>query len=227
MKNNKIIVIVSIIVVLIGFGVIWKMSQKVQSPFSGITNKERNLNPDQIKFYKDRIAKAQEYAKGLDTKDVNYNQNMLNNSIYIAQQSFGLGELEKSKEMYEQAITFNASEVQSYVGLAMVYEDAGDFNNQILTLQKAVELAPKNTDVWLRYLNIRKQRGTGLDEMNKLFITALEKTERHVDIIVSDAIYQGENGNIAGAIKLWQEAMVKYPSNSSLYQSEINKLKKK
>lgn len=227
MKKSKIIVLIAIFTLVIGGLVFWKFSPNSKLDQIGLVNKSRNLTLDQQKFYLDRIQKANDFAKTLNPSDVNYKQNLLNNYIYLGQQYFGLGELQKSKEMYEKAIPYNPSEVQSYVGLALVYEDAGDFNNQTQTLKKAVELAPQNSDVWIRYLNVRKQTGTTNEEMNDLYNTALTKTNRLVDIVISYANFQAGIGNTDIAIKLWKEAIAKYPENSTAYQEEINKLKKK
>ncbi len=224
-QKNKIIVAILALIILGGAGIVWQIKRATPNQGAVLLNKSRNLTSDQSKFYTERISKAEEYIKTLDPADQNYNQNLLNTYIYIAQQYFGLGELQKSKEWYEKAVIIKPEEPQSYVGLASVFEDAGDFNAQLSALQKAVDTAPSNSDIWIRLLNFKKQHGASVVEMNELYNTALEKTQRHIDILVASATYFGQNGNVEGAIKLWQEAMVKNPSGNSLYQVEIDKYK--
>lgn len=226
MKNYKVI-LVFILLVLVSAFVFWKQKQNGVSQQNGLINKSRNLTEEQKGVYLDRIQKANHFAKNINPADVNFKQLLLNNYIYLGQQYFGLGELQKSKEMFEQSITYNSTEPQSYVGLAMVYEDAGDTNSQAEALKKAVELAPQNSDIWVRYLNVKKQNGSTNPEMHELYKTALEQTKRKADIIISYANFQAGIGNTKEAIALWQEVILQFPENKAIYQAEINKLKNK
>lgn len=226
MKKSQIIVILTILVLMLGLFLFWQKSIKTTQPETKVLpSVNRNLNQDQIKFYEDRIVKAEEFLKNLSKTDINFKQHQIHNYIYIAQQYFGLGELQKSKEAYDFVLTLSANQEQALVGLATIYNEIKDSASERSVLERAVEATPKNTDIWLRYITVNKNSGATIDQISELYIQALEKTERHVDIIVSYATFLGELGKKVEAIKLWQEAKKKYPSNSVMYQAEIDKLK--
>jgi tetratricopeptide (TPR) repeat protein len=91
-------------------------------------------------------------------------------------------------------------------------------------LEKVLENNPKNPDVWLRYIQLRKDTGSSYGDVNQVYTTALEKTERNTDIITSYAQFKEQNGRIQDAVSLWQEAAKTNPSNPTLYQQEIIRL---
>ncbi len=225
--NKKIIYFVIIIVVILAAaGLFWrskyqglKIQQKTTLP-----NVERNLTAEQKKIYTDKIAKGEEYLKNLKPQDKNFSQEQLNTYMYLGQLYYGLGDLQKSKEMYELALKNDPKNEQVLVGISSALVEAKDLYGAQAILEKALENSPKNPDVWLRYIQLRNDTGASFGDINQIYTTALEKTERKTDIITSYAQFQEKNNHIAEAISLWQEALKAYPNNAVMYQQEINRL---
>ena len=102
--NYKILfVILAAIILLAGF---WFVRNKKQSvaPKAKLASADRKLTAKQKKIYTDKIAKGEEYLKSLKPQDKNFAQEQLNTYMYLGQLYYGLGDLQKSKEMYELAL---------------------------------------------------------------------------------------------------------------------------
>lgn len=198
-------------------------SQKSQK--QALTNVQRNLTQDQEKIYKDRIEKAKVFMAGLKPEQQNYASELSNAYIYLGQQYYGLGELELSKEMYEQAAQSDSKNEQALVALALTLSEGKDLYGAQVALDKALEIKPQDADIWLRSIQLRVQTGSSAGDIEQLYKQALEATGRKIDVITSYARFEEEQGKGDAAVALWQEAVQKNPISASVYEAEIARLK--
>ncbi len=223
-KKNIIAIVIIIVLLVVAAGFFWQKKHLATrgQQVKNLQDKSRNLTSDQVKFYTDRIAREEGFLKTLNPSQID---RIANSYIYLGQQYFGLGRLQKSKEMFETAIKIYPKNEQAYVGLALTLEDAGDREEERAALKQALEINPQNADIWLRYIDLRKTMGADGNEMENLFQDGLKATDRNINLVVRLAGFEETAGNIDKAVLLWQEAVKLYPSNSQIYQQEINRLR--
>jgi|GEM_PF-2578505 len=218
------VIIVLIASAAVGFWKYQKIGVKIQEAEKILKNIPRNLTSDQEKIYTDKIQKALEYQKTLNPAQANYRIEIINSNTFLAQQYYGLGQLQKAQEYYSEALKLDPKNEQTKIGLAQVLQEGGDAYGAVVLLDEVLEINPKNPDVWLRYMDLRKDLGAASQDIKNLFFRALEKTERHVNIVTKYAQFEEEQKEYAQAIKLWQEAAKAYPENADLYLQEADRL---
>jgi hypothetical protein len=101
--NKKILYyFLAILAIAVLVGGVWYAKNKPQKSVgqTKLQSIERNFTDAQKKIYTDRIVKAEESSKNLKPQDPNFSNTQVNLYAYIAQQYSGLGNLQKSKEMY-------------------------------------------------------------------------------------------------------------------------------
>ncbi len=225
---RKYYILLAILLVL-GGGVLWyRNGHKKAQENQGILlqNKDRQLSEESKKIYLDRIKKAQENLDSLKETDKSYKTQAVNDYIYLAEQSFGLGLLEQSKNYYYKVLNLDLNNEAALVGLAVVYNDAGKYQEALNNLDIAIKINPKNYNLWVQYIGIKKASGVSNERLTEIYNDALKATERYPDILTSFAKFQEEIGNISQAIALWQEVSKVNPSGASLYKQEITRLQK-
>jgi tetratricopeptide (TPR) repeat protein len=150
---------------------------------------------------------------------------IINDSNYLAQQYFGLGKLEKSKSYYFDILKIEPKTEFALVGLAYVYTEAGEKGTAIEIIKSAIDNNPTNYNLWIQYLDLQKSAEMNNGDLDKIFNTALEKTGRHINLVVKYAVFMESIGNIPKAISLWEEAIKQNPEMVELYKEEILRLK--
>ncbi len=204
----------------------WQKSRNNQTlKESGLPNKERNLSSEARSVYLDRIKKAEADLVTTSLSDQDANLRQTNNHIYLAQQYFGLGELEKSKQEYLRVLGFDPKNEAALVGLAYTYAEAGDLNSAEESLKSAISYNPKNYSLWAQYIDVKRTAGATKEEVVKIFDEALLQTSRYPDIVTKAANFYEQIGENEKAISLWQEAVKLSPENKSVYELEIKRLK--
>lgn len=204
----------------------WWLKQKKSVPTGSVLpNKERNLTQDQQKIYNDRIAKAQSYLASLKPSQPNFKGEQINTYVYLGQQYYGLGQLQKSKEMYGAVLALAPNHEQALVGLALTLHDAGDAAGERRLFEQALKSNPNNPDVWLRYIDLRQALGASAQELSDLYAQALEQTSRNIDVVTRAAGFQEQAGNLQASLALWQEAAKQYPDETA-YREQIKRLQK-
>lgn len=225
---NKKYIVLSIIIVLAlgGIGAIYVKQHKNKNISQNgkiLADKQRNLSPEEEKIYKDKIIQGQDYIKALKITDPKYKTLATNTYVFLAQQYFGLGQMEMSKEMYLKALALQKNSEQALVGLSVTLSDAGEKQESLKYLEQALNNNQSNPRLWLQYIEVKETDGAPVKDIEDLYQKALDKTARYTDVLTSDAAFQEKNGNIAAAISLLQEAKKQYP-NDSTYDSEIKRL---
>jgi cytochrome c-type biogenesis protein CcmH/NrfG len=224
MRKSFIIgLVVLFVLVLAGGGFFWYQKNQHQPPGQSLPNKDRNLTQDQQKFYQDRIAKAESYLSSLNPSQPNFKQEQASTYIYLGQQYFGLGQMQKSKDAYNLALRADPKQAQALVGLAVTLLDAGDTGGAQQALEQALGYDKSNPDIWLRYIDLRQNLGASVKDINEIYQQALASTGRYIDVLTRYANFESQNGQIQQAIALWQEAAKQYPNNSA-FTDEIKRL---
>ncbi|MCL5666491.1 MAG: tetratricopeptide repeat protein [Patescibacteria group bacterium] len=228
--RKKIIIIITIIIAMAaaagGYWYFQKNRHNSKAPGAkSLADIQRNLTVEQEKAVNGRIQKAEDYLKTLKPEQKNYNYEQANTYEYLGQQYYALGQMQKSKDMYEKALALEPDDESMQVGLATTLTEAGDKAGARQFLEKALQSNPKDSDLWLRYIDLRQTMGATAQDLGDLYSQALEKTNNYIDVLTKDAAFQEQQGNTAAAISLWQQASKQQPDNQA-YKEEIGRLQK-
>ena len=227
--SKKSFVIICIFAALVIVGGIWFQNRpKPSSQNQGkvLADKERKLTAEAQKIYTDNIKKAEENLRSLKPNDPKLFLAQINDYLYLGQQYFGLGQLEKSKKSYLKVLEIEPNYESATVGLAVTYSDAGELNEAGSLLQAAIKNNPKNYNLWLQFIDIRKTMGSSSEEINKIFQDALAGTNNYPDVVTRYAEFLESLGKISEAIAQWQQAIKINPQGATVYNQEISRLKK-
>ncbi len=194
------------------------------SSFSTLKNKDRNLTEAQKKFYQDRIETGEGYLKTISPEEPNRANKNASGYVFLAQQYYGLGELGKAEDLYNKAMSEDSGYEQSYLGLAAVFEDVGDFHASKQILEKGLEKKPGFAALQLKYIEVRKTLGASVEEIEKLYQDALVKTGQAEDVLTQFASFEELNGKKTEAYELWKKALEKNPDNK-VYREQAERLK--
>lgn len=222
----KILGLILIVFVLIaGSLFLWQKSRLSGLPAKGLADKNRMLTADQQKIYIDKIQKAEKYLVSINPTANGANMEKANTYVFIGQQYFGLGQLEKSKNMYSQALLFDSENEQALAGLGLTFSEAEDYSKAEESYQKITEINPKNSYAWINLIQLKEKQQVKKEDIEALYNTALEKTNKYIDVITKYAQFEEQAGNRQRAIDLWQQAIVSNPEGAKIYQAEVKRLK--
>ncbi len=225
-KKHLLLVIGAILLIVLALGLVWYMRKHDTSGGRALLNRQVNLTSEQRKIYTDRISKAQDYLRSLNPAQASYRDEAVNTYSALAEEYYGLGDFQKSKEMYESALKLDPKNVLVLVSLVVTLREGGDLSGAESTLRSAIQDNPKYADAWLALIALRQKQNAGNNEIGSLYDQALKATDSNVDILTSDAEYQEKIGQTAQAISLWQEAKQKNPQSAAAYDDQINLLQK-
>lgn len=186
---------------------------------------ETNLTREQKQVYTDKIAKAEEYLKTLNSTQPGFATEASNVYVFLSQQYDGLGKIQQAREMCETALKYYPNNSDAMVQLADLWAKAGDMTQAKHWLEEDLKLNPTNQNIWLRFIQINQNLGLQNGELANIYGQALLSTGSHIDVLTSAAKFEEQIGNISQAIEFWQQAKEKYPQNSTIYQQEIERLK--
>ncbi len=227
MQKKFIVILIIILVILFGIAGWWlnkNQNNKTDLGINDLKNRVVSLSPDQEKVYFDRIKTANDYFKTLKPSTPNYQLEQIKTRMYLAQQYYGLGQLQESKNMYDLILKSEPKNEQALVGLSLIFIDAGKLEDAIKVLKVATESNPENTDTWLRYIALRQGMNVGEAEMRTIYENALSKTNRAVDILTKYAQFLEQAGKLEEAKNLWLEAAKIYPEKAGLFEQEAKRL---
>lgn len=184
---------------------------------------DRGLTADEVAIYEKKIAQTEESLKNVHAKQGTVSLDASNLYLNLGQLYFGLGKISQAESAYKQAIAYDKSNQNAYVSFALLQSEIHDFEGAQNSLSEALKIAPMNNDIWIRYIGVMRSLGKSPEEIRRVYVEALEKTYRHINIITNDAAYEEEQGNTAAALALWKEALQAFPSNDA-YKQEIARL---
>lgn len=190
-----------------------------------LPHKPRQLTEEQKQAYEEKIEKNREYLKTFVISDELKAIEAANVNIFIAQQYYGLGELQKAKEAYEEALRVYPNFEQALVGLSLVYGEAEKYEDAKSVLKQALDKNIESSELWTRYIDSFKVKDFNSEEIKNLYEQALEKTQRNIDILTQAAVFYEQQKDFKKAIEFWEEAGEKNPAGLKLYQQEIERLK--
>ncbi|MBL8030562.1 MAG: hypothetical protein JNN11_04930 [Candidatus Doudnabacteria bacterium] len=225
MKKFLLVFIPGIIALAVGFGLYFINKNNTPVADTGLKNINRNLSEDSRRVYMERIEAAEKDLAETQFTDKDASLRQTNNHLYLAQQYFGLGELEKSKQEYLKVLNFDSKNEAALVGLAYVFAEAGDLESAEKSLKTAIEYSPKNYSVWLQYIDINRTRGVSKEGVKALFEEALAATGRYIDVVTKAANFYEQIGEKDKAVSMWEEAIKSNPGAKKTYELEIGRLK--
>src|SRR5437016_5113743 len=115
--SKKTRVIIGIVLLLTVVGGFWyKTHQNKQIDGSALMNKDRKLTSEQQKIYLDRIKLAEENLQAIKPSDPKYHISQVNDYMYLGQQYFGLGQLDKAKQNYLKVLEIDSNNESALVG---------------------------------------------------------------------------------------------------------------
>lgn len=223
MPKKTIAIITGVVVVAAVAAVFVVRPKQTPQKEKGLADVQRNLTQDQEKIYTDRITFAENYLHSLQPAQPTYRQEQGNVYVNLANQYYGLGKLQKSKEYYEKALEAVPYLEPALVGLSLVLIDGSDIEGAKNILEQALESNPRNADVWVRYIQLRKSIGATNEELDRVYQEARTKTENHVDVATQYAAFLESSGRPADALSLWKQLSQQFPKNES-YRQEIKRL---
>ena len=155
--------------------------------------------------------------------DPNYN-----NLCALAYAHYGLGDLEKSVEVYNQAIELEPDNPRGYFELARVQLAAGDSSEALVSIQQALELNP--ADQTARLIAIETALELKLyAEANDHFQTYKERQNGDFDemdegLSVKIALAHEVAGEFGKALEIYQGLLKDDPENVDLIKKTIRTL---
>ncbi len=223
--RKKIWILTGVFVLIAAGFWLWRLGYFASKPSAGVlANVDMRLTPDQQKIYTDKIAKSNEYLKTLKPSSPVFEADASNTYVFLCQQYFGLGQMQKSREMCELALKYNPKNIDAMVQLSAVFSKAGENQQAKAWLNQALKINPKDYNVWLEYIQLNQSLGAANEEITGLYGQAILNTDGYVDVLTSDARFQEQIGQYQQAISLWQQAKEKNPQNSAAYDQEISRL---
>lgn len=196
-------------------------AQQAQSKF--ITEKVQHLTLDDQHIYKDRIAQADKWLQ--DNPDAKP-EDRYNTTMTKGHNLYGLGKLSQAKDTYLRASEIMPENYSAYVALCAVEVDMLDNDSALTHIRKAIELSPKNPDVWIRFIELKRDRfGASNEELNGLYVDAVVKTDNNINLLTSYAQFAEKAGNLQTAYEYWQKAAETNKENSKTYLAEAARVK--
>jgi tetratricopeptide (TPR) repeat protein len=197
-------------------------AQQNNSPYPATV--ARNLTAESRQIYQQRLEAAQNQLGELKKNNVVEAKDFFTAYMQIGAQYYGLGELAKARDYYQQALAQTPGNYNGWVALYTVTLEQGDNQTAKQAILKAAELKPNDPDIWQKYIIMMQERfGAGKEELAGMYKEALAKTNNHIDMIIAYAQFLEQQGDKQGALEQWQQAVALHPDNSA-YQQELKRL---
>jgi tetratricopeptide (TPR) repeat protein len=225
MKNKKLFLLIILLVVIIGIGLYFFLSQKDEEVTeSGVVDTEEqifNITPpaDFDKYQLDRFNERLEALKEM------YAQDKEDSQFWI-----GLGNLKNYIRDYQGAIAayqkcleIDPSNPVANVNIADTYEKKlKDFPKAEEYYKKAIDNNPTNPDLYNRLARLYYLKMERPVDAEKTFLEGLEKTNNYPDLLVGLINFYDKQNRTEDKIKYIKILLELYPDNQ-LYQQEYSK----
>lgn len=225
MTQTRKYIFIGVLALILILGLGWQFREKLGLKSGSLQGVDRNLTKEQEQKAEDKIQKSEEFLKTLNASDKAARAEYVNAQVLLGQQYYLLGDLEKARKYYNEALAVEPGSEAALIALSITYSEAGDNAKAREALEKAISANGKSADLWIRYIEFRIMTGASTQETDDLYNQALAGTSRNIDVLTKDAQFQEKAGNFAQAISLWEEASRSYPQNAELYQKESDRLK--
>jgi Tfp pilus assembly protein PilF len=139
-----------------------------------------------------------------------------------------LGKLLEAKDSFNEALKNDIGEGSdvAYVALFSVEQEMGDYKAATKSINKAIELEPRNPDYWRRLAIYQKEiLKLSKAKVYQTLDEALQSTKDDIDVVTFYASTAEQVGDIEKAIEMWQKAIEINPNNSFKYEIELRRLR--
>lgn len=153
-------------------------------------------------------------------------QAKFNTAMIRAQDAFQKKEYGQAISFYKQALVYKKSDVV-YAGLYTAYIAQLDWTKAQDALASAIKLQPSYTDYWNWKIDLLDEKTTtSYQGLKNVYTEALSKVDSRtkINLVTHFARIAENNNEKTEAVNLWKYAIEIYPSNSTPYQSEIDRL---
>lgn len=226
MKNKNLIISVVIIVVFIA-GTILLFSpvgkKLLDHKIELITHVDVNLSASDREFVEKRLANYEKQFSELPENASIIDK--VNLYFVMAADYRMLGEYGKAKELLEAAMVIdpkNSNIISTYSSLIAAM---GDKETALVYIDKAIELYGAESNYWLWKIDLEKELNSSVTNIEQVYKDALTKTDNDLNIVVSYAQFLESQKRYTESISYWEKAITIYPTNKSVYQAEIERLK--
>ena len=153
-------------------------------------------------------------------------QEKFNTAMMHARDAFQKKEYGQAISFYKQALVYKKSDVV-HAGLYTVYIAQSDWIKAQTALDAAIQLQPSYTDYWNWKIDLLDEKtNASYQDLKNIYVDALLKVDpkTKINLITHFARIAENNNEKNEAINLWRYAIDVYPSNTSIYQAEIDRL---
>lgn len=144
-----------------------------------------------------------------------------------ARNAFLARDYKNAIKQYNQALRFKNDDT-AYAGLFLVYGAQNDWKNARISIDKAIALAPANTDYYKWKIGMLDEKtDADYEALKAVYLDAIPKLniKTKINLMTYFAGIAESNGQKQDAISFWQSAIETYPQNKAIYQAEIDRLK--
>lgn len=198
-----------VVVLVAGIGITLYI-KKHDTPAAPAVTLNRNLTADQKKIYTDRIASVQTQIKALSPNQGDYKQRGGNLHMYLAEQYYGLGMAEEANKEFEAALKLDDKNFAILTAWSVMQTEQKNYLAARASLEKALELAPYDPDLWIRYISLVQDFfPENREEVDDYFDKALKSTSRQTNVLIAYAQFLERKGKESEAVKIWKEVIDK------------------
>ena len=127
---------------------------------------------------------------------------------------------------YKKALTYQNTDTP-YSGLFYVYVVQGTWAKALEALDSAIKINPLFVDYWKSKIEVlSEQTSATFQDLKDIYNEGLIKVDpkTKIDLITFFATMAENIGQKSEAITVWEYAKQVYPTNSAIYQAEIDRL---
>ncbi len=146
-----------------------------------------------------------------------------------AQKAYGSKDYAGALAYYNQAATYSNKSDLPYSGMFGVYSAQGEWLKAQTVLDTAISLNALNTDYWKWKLTVLDEKtATSFADLKKIYQEGMIKStpKARINLVIHFARIAETNNEKAEAMALWQKAIELNPTMKTIYQAEIDALKK-
>lgn len=201
--------------------------QKHKSPITPDINtiEETTENTDQEKVSNPNTTED----SSQESENIEENKTKFNTAMKNAVTAFNKGDYDSAIKYYKEALSYQDVDT-AYSGLFNVYGAQGDWVSAQKALDSAIKLNPQFVDYLESKLTVADEKTEAtFQDLKKIYEDGLAKVDPKTKInLVTFFARMAENNNEnTEAASLWGYAIEMYPTNKTIYQQEIDRIKSK
>ena len=191
-----------------------------------VNNEENSASVPLTKVEEDKIKADQANTAELKTQEA-ARKAKWNTAMINARTAFGKGEYDQAIAFYNEALSYFNTDT-GYSGLFVVYSAQNNIGQARIAIDAAIKLNPTFTEYWKSKLTLLDEKTeVSYADLKGIYEEGLLKVnpETKVDLVTLFASIAERNYQKADAIVAWEYAKQLFPTNSVIYQAEIDRLK--